>query len=215
MNTICYLIRHGEVLNPLRLTYGRVRQLSLSETGKYDITALAHEIADHDQSFAAIYSSPARRTVETTEVLLTALRCNPKKIFLREQLTESDSSGYVGRPFTWAHAIKDMYSTENQRAYNFTSETPLQIAQRVYSVIEESVAQHPGQVVALVSHGDPLCFATDFLLHRMHGPRNLVQLKEENIYLLRGEAWRVEVTPSLEVVSHTRIFRPVRQLEAR
>ncbi len=202
-----YLIRHGEVNNPLNITYGRVRDIELTIRGKLQIHSLAESIKEREENPNAIFSSPLKRTVESTEQVL---RVFPKTIVhYRDELKESDSIGYVGRPLDWARRLGNPYKKEFGEQFHYQLEPESKQAERMIKVVKEAMQMYKQGIICLVSHGDPLAFLVDALHHEGKQTATIDELKKDT-YLLRGEAWRVVLEPNMKVIETERISPTVK-----
>lgn len=202
-----YLIRHGEVNNPLNITYGRVRDIELTIRGKLQIHSLAESIKEREESPTAIFSSPLKRTVESTEQIL---RVFPKTVVhYRDELKESDSTGYVGRPLDWARGLGNPYKKDYGEQFHYQLERESEQAERMIGVVKEAMQMYEHGVICLVSHGDPLAFLVDALHHNGKQTATIDELKKDT-YLLRGEAWRVVLDKKLKVIESERVTPTVK-----
>jgi broad specificity phosphatase PhoE len=202
MMTTLYLIRHGEVQNPLNLTYGRVRYIDLTVRGKLQIHSLAESIKERSETPIAIFSSPLKRTVQSTEQILSVFPDTP--VYYRDELKESDSTGYVGRPLDWARGLGNPYNKAYAKQFHYTIESEEIQVERMLKIVKEAVDTYAGSIVCLVSHGDPLAFLVDGLHHGGKHTTTIDILKKDT-YLLRGEAWRVVLDDELKLIETERI----------
>lgn len=202
IQAVVYLIRHGAVTNPLLLTYGRVRNVSLSSEGKEQMVKLGKEIIGMGDIPACIVSSPLSRGVQSAKVLLDFFPQAP--IFYREELTESDSKDLVGRPLTWARSLLHPHELSVQKELKIYIEPKEQQGERMVRIIREFTSKHQGGTILFVGHGDPIAFAMDSLLHPSEPLHNINELKP-HIYLLRGQAWRLSVDENLRILTHERL----------
>jgi broad specificity phosphatase PhoE len=195
--TVVYLVRHGEVANPLDLVYGRIRDISLSPEGTASIERLALQIKKTGDTPAAFFVSPRKRTRETATIISRLFA--PVPFWEREDLGEVDSRGVVGRSLNWFRSVGDVYDKTVQDQEGFWLETEKSQAERMCSVVTEARNRYPNQTSVLVSHGHPLAFAMDALRHSGLPVRKLAQLKPD-WYLLRGQAWRLAFAESGELL---------------
>jgi probable phosphoglycerate mutase len=120
----------------------------LSEVGRAQADALAewlgHETVD------AVYTSPMRRARETAAALEAALGLTSA---VRDGLAEFDRDYHAYIP------MEELKATDRERwlslVQNMGSELddPVRFQQVVIETVDEIVAAHPGQRVALVCHG--------------------------------------------------------------
>lgn len=209
-HTILYLLRHGSVVNPFSLIYGRVRDVSLSENGKVQMKSIAVGIKKKKEKPVAMYVSSLIRTRQSAEQILSVF---PHiETSYHDELRETDSHEYVGRPLLWSRNLKNPYLADFQKQYHYWLESEVQQIERIKKIMDPALALHKGNVIVVVSHGDPLAFYLDYLLHPNSPLRTIEQIKDE-LYLLRGEAWRVELSDD-QVVSHERLVASVRDSAA-
>lgn len=152
--TQIYLIRHGHVDNPAGIFYGP--DIQLSERGKRQIEALAQDFVTANIQPAHIYSSPYERTRETTAIL--AAHFSSAAVTFDERLREWQVNSWTGKP------LKEFYAytghDKNPNAPLPSDIEPLAAcADRIQTVITESINQHSEQTIFIVSHGEPLSSA--------------------------------------------------------
>lgn len=188
METVIYLIRHGDVDNPGNLTYGRERDVHLSETGERQITVLGKMILTAGDMPEAIITSPLTRTVETSKIL--ARICSVSVIQKDSELLETDSKGFVGIPIDKVHTtMGDVYKNNDG---SFEIERPEVQADRMKRAFFRALDAYRGRTFLIVSHGDPLAFLCDSLVHPGKPLRPITELRND-LYLQRGTAWRTVV----------------------
>lgn len=147
MATTLLYVRHADVFNPENLLYGRLARFGLSDYGKYHAERAAGYL--EDEPIVAIYSSPLLRARQTTRIL--ARRHPGVPIAIRSSLAEVRSS-WQGTAFHALPEGKTVYETRQIAS----DETIDDIWQRMRALALELVAQHAGQTVLCVSHGDPI-----------------------------------------------------------
>lgn len=200
--TTLYLIRHGEVDNPLNLTYGRVRDIDLTPRGKLQIHSLAELIRERGEIPDVIFSSPLKRTVQSTEEILGVFPNIP--VEYRDDLMETESTNYVGRPLDWARGLGNPYNKEFMETYQYHVESEQHQVDRMMRVVNEALSGYKDGIICMVSHGDPLAFLVDAFHHSGKQSSTIEELKKD-IYLLRGEAWRIVLDEEDTLVSTERI----------
>lgn len=138
--TEVWLIRHGDCYEGLEDR--SAPDPGLSEFGRRQAAALAVRLASFD--LAAVYSSESRRAVETAAALgLPVVRDN------RFREIQNDPSAAV-------EFVMNRYQS-------FT-ETPEAVVARMTETIDELIRKHPGERVAVVSHGVAiLCYLAALL----------------------------------------------------
>lgn len=101
--TTVFLIRHGEIDNPEKVFYGRTINLALNAEGKNQIKTVAQKIKDKGFQIKKIYSSPLKRTLESSKIIAQVFKLSPKDIIIEEDLIEVDVPALVGKKI----ALKD------------------------------------------------------------------------------------------------------------
>ena len=150
--TTIYLIRHGETeANRNRIMQGWM-DTKLSETGIRQAAALSDRLAD--TALHALYSSDLTRAVMTAEAI-AASHTLPLRTDAR--LREIDTGAWTG--CSW----REIAEKDRERTDLFLSLSPEwcapggesfeDIRTRMRGALTEIAAQHPGQSVAVVSHG--------------------------------------------------------------
>ncbi len=187
MKTIVYLIRHGDVENPEGLTYGRERDVHLSKIGIRQIESLVTRMKHTDRSIDFLYSSPLTRTVQTAEIIAQAY--GGTHIMKTDDLLETESANFAGRPLAWMEKIGDIYAAQGQ---DYTIESPEAMARRITEAVTRSRLMHPGKTMVFVGHGHPLAFGVQKLLHPAAQLPSILLL-HSSTYLHKGQAWRLEI----------------------
>ena len=141
------LIRHAE---PVRVADGRERaDPTLTDRGRRQAARVARWLAD--EGVDAVWTSPLRRAVETAEPLASLLDL---KTDVDDGLAEydRDATSYI--------PVEELKATGDDRWFAMvegrledTGVDPEAFRTRVVSAMERIVERHPGQRVAVVSHG--------------------------------------------------------------
>lgn len=149
--TTILLIRHGHTELVGNTLAGRRPSVHLSAQGARE----AVDLVRHVRGFpiTAIFSSPLERTRETAQPLADALGLG---VQVREGLTEIDYGEWTGR------RIGDLAEDATWIRYNryrSTTRIPggewyVDVQARVAKTLEELRALHPGETLAVFSHGD-------------------------------------------------------------
>jgi probable phosphoglycerate mutase len=151
MPTTLLYVRHADVFNPENLLYGRLARFGLSDYGKYHAERAATYL--QDEPIVAFYTSPLLRARQTTRIL--ARRHPGIPVHIRGTLAEVRSS-WQGTAFHALPEGKTVYETRQVPS----DETIDDIWQRMRALALELAAQHTGQTVLCVSHGDPIKILT-------------------------------------------------------
>lgn len=152
MTTTFLLIRHGNIDMADRIP-GRLKGVHLSDEGRRQ----AVRIVDYLENVPvhAIYASPLDRTIETADPLA---RDRGIGIQPRESLAEIDFGDWTGKSFD------ELESDFGWKQFHFFrngcvipgGEQMIQVQTRMVGEMERLCGDHPEQVVALVSHHDPI-----------------------------------------------------------
>ena len=159
--TTFLLIRHGETDAVGKSLMGWAPGWCLNQTGRQQVERLAQRLAP--LPLRAIYTSPLERARETAEAIAKPHGLNVEPV---DDLGEVRLGEWEGR------AIADLDGDEESRRYNaFRSgvripggELMIETQTRVVRALTALVDRHRDQLVAIVSHGDPLrCVVAHFL----------------------------------------------------
>jgi 2,3-bisphosphoglycerate-dependent phosphoglycerate mutase len=152
--TTIVLVRHGETdWNRDRRFQGHA-DVPLNELGRRQARDLADTLAS--DRFAAAYSSPLRRALETGEIVAARLGI---PLEVDQGLMEIDVGSWSG--LTTAE-VEQRFPDEfghwrETRAGGWTDgETYPEMGARVISALRDIAGRHPGERVLAVSHGGPL-----------------------------------------------------------
>lgn len=147
------LVRHGEADVTGRVLVGRAAGVHLNERGQEQARRMARRL--EGVPLAAIYSSPLERTRETATELA---RRQSLEVSEATQLQELDFGAWQGC------AVADLEGDSEWHAYNALrslhrtpgGESIAEVQLRMAHMLEFVADEHPGETVALVSHGDPI-----------------------------------------------------------
>ncbi len=152
--TILLLIRHAtnDYVKAGRLA-GWTPGVHLNAEGQREAGALARRLAH--LPLRAIYASPLERAVETAQAVAA---CHKLDVRIREALGETQMGEWTGR------LIKELQETETWKKFLAQpvgiqlpgGESIDQVQTRLVAAIDEIIAAHPHQIVAVVSHADPI-----------------------------------------------------------
>jgi probable phosphomutase (TIGR03848 family) len=153
---VLLLIRHALTDQTGKRLYGRRGGIRLSELGREQARALGERVAGARP--AALYTSPQVRCVETAASIAAAAGLEVRRM---PRLQEIDYGRWTGRRFSSLRGTK-LWETVRRRpsAARFPDgEAMLDVQRRMVAALEEVAAGHPQDVVAVVSHGDPIALA--------------------------------------------------------
>jgi probable phosphoglycerate mutase len=147
------LARHAVTEQTGPLLSGRTPGIHLSDKGREQAAALGTRLAA--LPVAAIYASPIERTTQTAEAIAhhhgLPVRPLPGVI-------EADYGEWTGGKIAEL-AKTDLWRTVQRapsRARFPSGESLTEMQTRMVSAIETVVADHPGELVVVVSHADPI-----------------------------------------------------------
>jgi probable phosphoglycerate mutase len=149
--TTFYLVRHAAYDLLGRVLAGRMRGVSLSETGRQQAEAVADALAS--RQLAAVISSPQPRALETASPIAARHGLEPQ---MEQALDEIDFGDWTGMRFDELAARADWRAFNTFRAMALVpgGETMQQAQTRAINAILRLRATFPGQAVVVVSHGD-------------------------------------------------------------
>lgn len=150
--TTLYLIRHGEVYNPEGIIYGRLPGFGLSERGRTQIAAAAEAL--HAAPPTVLYASPMQRAQESAAIVAQRW---PLPIHTDERIIETSIGTFQGRRF---EDLPKPYITEDGAHPELEGAASMRA--RFMDWVEDVRRRHPNEVIAAVSHRDPIIVA---LLH--------------------------------------------------
>jgi broad specificity phosphatase PhoE len=144
-----YVARHAETANPKDILYGRLPRFDLSARGKEQAAATAAAMAE--LPLQAIYCSPLLRARRTAELVAAH---HPGIPLRRSVLLLENLHPYQGRPQAEVAKL-------GERAYDpdilgDVGETIQDVCDRVARFLRMMQRRHPGGVIAVVAHADPL-----------------------------------------------------------
>ena len=153
-STLILMVRHGQTPTTGTSLPGRAPGLHLAETGQQQAEAVAARIAALDR-VDAIYASPLERARETAAPIGKA---RGLKVGIEKGLLECDFGDWTGS------LLKDLMKLpEWQTVQKFPSgfrfpngESFTDMQSRTVNTLDRLRAVHPGGVVVIVSHADPI-----------------------------------------------------------
>jgi probable phosphoglycerate mutase len=162
-STTFLLIRHGAHVLGGGTIPGRSEKAALSELGQTQAAAMARRIAAAKLPLTAIYASPVVRAQQTAAPLGDQLKL---PVQTADALAEIDYGDWTMRP------LDELRALEGWKQWNaFRSgvrvpggERMLEIQSRAVHLMLDLRASHPGETIALVSHGDVIKAALAYFL---------------------------------------------------
>jgi probable phosphomutase (TIGR03848 family) len=153
-STLILMVRHGQTPTTGTSLPGRAPGLHLAETGQQQAEAVAARLAELDR-VDAIYASPLERARETAAPIGKA---RGLKVGIDKGLLECDFGDWTGS------LLKDLMKLpEWQTVQKFPSgfrfpngESFTDMQSRMVNALDRLRAVHPGGVIVVVSHADPI-----------------------------------------------------------
>ncbi|MGA9596881.1 MAG: histidine phosphatase family protein [Acidimicrobiia bacterium] len=146
-----YLIRHSLTPDTGKRLSSTDQSISLSPEG----LALATRLGEHlrDVPLNAIYSSPHRRCRETAAAVARGRKLRPR---VADAFVEADYGKWRGRPLKSLYRLKAWQELMlSASRFRFPGGEMLsEVQARAVAGIEQLVARHPDEQVAVASHGD-------------------------------------------------------------
>jgi probable phosphoglycerate mutase len=153
--TVLHLVRHGQVENPQKIVYGRQRGWRLSDRGRREAEAVASHLAG--RPLARVYTSPLERAIQTASAI--AAVCGGD-VVPRDDLSEAFlCASWEGLSWREVRSTRARDWARYQFRPTEITDVPEDLralAERMAGALRAIAAAHPGQQVAVVSHGDPL-----------------------------------------------------------
>ncbi|MBB2955422.1 broad specificity phosphatase PhoE [Bifidobacterium commune] len=182
--TTLHFVRHGKVENPDHLLYERLPNFHLSAVGVRMAQATARYIAmDSEMSqTVALYSSPLDRTRETAQVILddlNGIRQARGDVALTVQTDRRlIEAGNEFRGLRIGHGKAALWRSRSLKLLRNLwrpswGESYRHIADRVSDFAQETVRNHPGEQVIVVSHESPI-WSYRHMLETGHPEHNML-----------------------------------------
>jgi len=176
--TIIHCVRHGEAENPEGVYYGRRPGFPLNERGIRQARAAAEVL--REKPLVAIYASTMERTRQTAQYIADL---HPGiQVVISDLLIEAHTP-FEGRSFAEIRKLEVDAYANSAPPY----EQPEEILARMRRFTRLVRAQHDGEQVAAVTHGDPVAF---LMLWARNRPLN----SEERKRLYCGHLSRGSIT---------------------
>jgi broad specificity phosphatase PhoE len=168
--TIVHLLRHGEVLNPTGVLYGRLPGFHLSDLGREMAEIVGAHLSDHD--LAAVVASPLDRAQETAAPIALA---HGLSITTDERVIEADNyfegktfgvgDGSLRYPKYWPKLVNPFKPS--------WGEPYQEVAERMLAAVADARQSARGHEAVIVSHQLPVWTTRSSLEGRRlwHDPR--------------------------------------------
>ncbi|MBI4145902.1 histidine phosphatase family protein [Candidatus Woesearchaeota archaeon] len=183
MNTVVYLVRHGQTQWNVEKRIQGLCSEPINKTGKQQAKNVAKIFSKIQIDF--VYSSPLPRCMQTTEIIAPDKTIMPAPAFIERIFGKLEG---VHGP-SLKKIIPDLHEQWAKHGIDWRppgGETIREVTRRVANAFEELVRSHPGKRVLLVTHG----MVIKCLVHWLHGgkPENVFHQKEiENAEVIRVE----------------------------
>ncbi len=151
--TMLVLVRHAVTEQTGPMLTGRTPGVELSDDGRKQAAALAERLAD--LPVAAVYSSPIERTAQTADAVAQRHELPVRSL---PGALEADYGEWTGGKLVDL-AKTDLWKTVQHapsRARFPGGESLPEMQARIVGCLEAIVADHPGEIVVVVSHADPI-----------------------------------------------------------
>lgn len=148
--TTIYLIRHGETEWNRNGRWQGHADVPLTEQGRAQAQALARRLRAERQRFDQIYSSDLQRALETAQIIARAISPD-QPVQALPSLREIDVGSWSG--LTRAEIMARFPGALTDRPYPPDGESRAAFTERVGGALLGLAEQHPGQKLALVTHG--------------------------------------------------------------
>lgn len=190
---IC-IARHGETdWNRRGILQGWL-DVPINELGRQQAVTLAASLAN--ENFAAVWTSPLARALETAQIVASALHLRPPSS--HEGLREKHFGAVQGVPKNELAelnpALLEQILRRNPAAEFVGGESMDEFADRVIGAIEDIGTRHRGERILVITHG----WVMDVVTRHIAGhPRNAVlHVKRKN-----GESVWVAVAQTIQAVT--------------
>ena len=147
------LARHAVTAQTGPLLSGRTPGIDLSDEGRRQAAALGDRLAG--LPVAAVYASPIERTTQTAQAVATHHGLPVRPL---EGVLEADYGEWTGQKLADL-AKTDLWKVVQRapsRASFPAGESLAAMQARMVAALEAVVADHPGELVVVVSHADPI-----------------------------------------------------------
>jgi probable phosphoglycerate mutase len=147
------LVRHAVTAQTGPLLSGRAPGIDLSDKGREQAKALGERLAK--LPVAIVYASPIERTTQTAAAVAEH---HGLEVQALPGVIEADYGEWTGGKLSEL-AKTDLWKTVQRapsRARFPDGESLAEMQTRMVTALEEVVARHPGELVVVVSHADPI-----------------------------------------------------------
>ena len=151
--TLLLLARHAVTAETGSMLSGRKPGIDLSDTGREQAAALGERLST--LPIVAVYASPIERTMQTAAAVAERYGFEVREL---PGVLEADYGGWTGGKL--GDLVKeDLWRTVQRapsRARFPDGESLAEMQVRMVAALETVVTDHPGEMVVVVSHADPI-----------------------------------------------------------
>ncbi len=160
--TTLLLIRHGQTDANGKSIMGWEKDWHLNEAGRRQVAQTVERLKR--LRIQAVYTSPLERAVETAEPIAAAHGLEPVEV---DEMGEVHFGDWEGKTMQELDRIDEWrrYNTVRSLVRPPGGEMMIEVQTRMVDQMDCLMWRHPGQTVAVVSHGDPLRAAIAYFLH--------------------------------------------------
>jgi probable phosphomutase (TIGR03848 family) len=152
-STTVVLVRHAVTAHTGPLLSGRTPGVDLSDAGRTQAISLAERLAR--LPIRAVYTSPIERTTQTAQAIAAHHQLEVKPL---DGVLEADYGEWTGGKLVDL-ARTDLWQTVQRapsRARFPGGESMAAMQARMIDALDHVAASHPGEIVVVVSHADPI-----------------------------------------------------------
>jgi probable phosphoglycerate mutase len=199
MQTNLYLVRHGQTAtNRAHLIQGWNRE-PLNALGRRQAERAGERLAS--VGLQALYSSPLDRARETAAIIGRAVGLEVMLVDALREMNTGAVSGLHSAQFMLRHPRLLWAWLRDDSALAFPGgETLADFYQRAQQAVDELVARHVGQAIAVVAHGGSISGYLSLLLHGRGSNRIALKLRNGAICHVR---WQDSGLPQLMALNDT------------
>jgi broad specificity phosphatase PhoE len=203
MQTELYLVRHGQTAtNQARMIQGWDSE-PLNARGRWQAACAGQRLAR--AGLAALYASPLRRAAETAEIIGHAAGLAVTVVEGLREMNTGRASGLHGTQFVVRHPrLWWAWVRDDARLAFPGGDTLAAFYERAARTIDDLLAQHRGQVIAIVAHGGVISGYLSLLLQGRGSNRFALRLRNGAICRL---LWRDDDPPQLLAFNDTTHLR--------
>ena len=161
--SVVVLLRHGQTMANVDGVWHGSTDTALTAQGRRQAERTALHVARTRPDIAALYASPLERARETAEPLAERLGLT---VSVHSDLREYDLGEWEGKTYRELSRELGLFD-RMQREPDWEpggGESPRTVAQRLGGAIRELADKHPGQRIAIVTHGGALTLALGWLV---------------------------------------------------